>query len=213
MRWSAERNPRLSSQTHPLIEHRESLPPNARRLIEKFAPVYDVSEYHETGVHAPIQTVYDALRTTDFGASPIIRILLRLRQLPASLGKPRQPRMILNLDAILKSGFILLGENAPTEIAIGVIGQFWKLSGGRSCVDAAGFDAFDKPGYAKAVWNFSLVDLGANVTRLATETRVVCTDRASKLRFRLYWALIGLFSGLIRRQVLRAIKRKAETHF
>ena len=172
-----------------------------------------MSEYHETTVHAPIQAVYDALRTTDFGASPVIRMLLRLRQLPASLGKPSQPRTILNLEAILKSGFVLLGENAPDEIALGVIGQFWKLSGGRSCVDAASFEAFDKPGYAKSVWNFSLVDLGANVTRLATETRVVCSDRASKVRFRLYWTLIGSFSGLIRRQVLRAIKRKAETHF
>jgi len=202
----------LFSQTHLLIEHRESLPQNARKLIEKFAPAYDVSEYHETVVHAPIQTVYDALRTTDFGASTPITMLLRLRQLPAVLRKPR-PRMILNLDAILKSGFVLLGENAPDEIALGVIGQFWKVSGGRSCVDAASFDAFDQPGYAKAVWNFSLVDLGANVTRLATETRVVCLDRASKVRFRLYWTLIGPFSGLIRRQVLRAIKRKAEIHF
>ena len=78
-------------------------------------------------------------------------------------------------------------------------------------MDAASFEAFDKPGYAKAVWNFSLVDLGANVTRLATETRVVCSDRASKIRFRLYWTLIAPFSGLIRRQVLRAIKRKTES--
>jgi len=196
-----------------LIEHRESLPPNARKLIEKFAPVYDVIEYHETLVHAPIQAVYDALRTTDFGASPIIRMLLRLRQLPVSLGKPRQPRMILNLESILKNGFVLLSENAPDEIALGVIGQFWKVSGGRFCEDGAEFDAFDQPGHAKAVWNFSLVDLGANVTRLATETRVVCLDRASKIRFRLYWALIGPFSGLIRREILRAIKRTAQTHF
>lgn len=201
----------MSFQTHPLIEHRESLPPNARKLIEKFAAVYDVSEYHETVIRAPIQAVYDALRTTDFGASPVIRILLRLRQLPASVAKPRQPRTILNLEAILKSGFVLLGENAPDEIALGVIGQFWQPSGGRACIDSGAFEAFDQPGYAKAVWNFSLADLGANVTRLATETRVVCTDRASKTRFRLYWTLIGPFSGLIRREVLRAIRRKAES--
>jgi hypothetical protein len=118
--------------------------------------------------------------------------------------------MILNLDAILKSGFVLLGDNAPDEIALGVIGQFWKLSGGRYCVDAVGFDAFDQPGYTRAVWNFSLVDLGGNVTRLATETRVVCSDSASRIRFRLYWTLIGPFSGLIRREVLRTIRAKVE---
>lgn len=169
-----------------------------------------MSEYHDTVLHAPRQAVYDALRSTDFGDSRLIRTLLRLRQLPAALRKPRQPRMILNLDAILKSGFVLLGENAPDEIALGVIGQFWKLSGGRYCVDAAGFDAFDQPGYTRAVWNFSLVDLGGNVTRLATETRVVCSDSASRIRFRLYWTLIGPFSGLIRREVLRTIRAKVE---
>ena len=48
------------------------------------------------------------------------------------------------------------------------------------------------------------------VTLLATETRVLCLDTASRRRFRLYWTLIGPFSGLIRKDILRSIKRQAE---
>lgn len=77
-------------------------------------------------------------------------------------------------------------------------------------MDADDFRAFDRPGYAKAVWNFSLVEESAGITRLATETRVHCLDDVSRLRFRVYWAMIAPFSGLIRRETLRAIRKTAE---
>ncbi len=175
-------------------------------------PAYDVSEFHETTVRAPIQRVYDALRTADLGTSPIVRLLLRLRGLPAILttgGHKRNPK--LNLDAIMKGGFVLLGEHPPNEIALGLVGRFWTLSGSRCRVSADEFTAFDMPGYAKAVWNFSLVEESAEVTRLATETRVRCLDSASRRRFRMYWVLIAPFSGLIRREALRMIRRSSES--
>lgn len=173
-------------------------------------PVFDVSEYHETTVRAPIEEVYSALRSADLGGSPIIRLLLRLRALPATFttGETRSnPK--LDLDAILKAGFVLLGENRPNEIALGLVGRFWSLSGTRCRVTAEEFAVFDKPGYAKAVWNFSLIEK-AETTRLATETRVRCLDDASRRRFRVYWALIAPFSGLIRREALRLIRRRSE---
>jgi hypothetical protein len=175
-------------------------------------PVCDVSEYHETTVHAPIEKVYAALRTANLGDSPIIRLLLRLRELPAMLTTGSHKRNLkLNLDAIIKGGFVLLGENPPNEIALGIVGRFWTLSGSRCRVNAEEFIAFDLPGYAKAVWNFSLVEESAELTRLATETRVRCLDDASRWRFRLYWALIAPFSGLIRREALRTIRRSSES--
>ena len=175
-------------------------------------PVYDASEFHETTVHAPIEKVYDALRTANLGDSPIIRLLLRLRELPAMLTTGGRKRNLkLNLDAIIKGGFVLLGENPPNEIALGLVGRFWTLSGSRFRVNAEEFASFDLPGYAKAVWNFSLVEESAELTRLATETRVRCMDDASRWRFRLYWALIAPFSGLIRREALRTIRRSSES--
>jgi hypothetical protein len=180
-------------------------------LIDEFMPACDVSEFHQTTVRAPIQGVYDALWNADLGGSLIVRSLLRLRQLPEIFTTGSHTRKLhLNLDAIIKGGFVLLGENPPNEIALGLAGRFWTLSGGRCRLDVEGFKAFDRIGYAKAVWNFSLIEESAGITRLATETRVRCFDDASRRRFRAYWAFIAPFSGLIRREALRVIRKNAE---
>ena len=176
-------------------------------------PIYDVSEYHSTRIRAPINRVYDAISTADLNRSLIVRLLIRLRGLRGSPSPVHQHRTPgLDLGALMKSGFVLLGEHRPNEIALGLIGRFWTSAGGRCRInDADAFRHFDQPGYAKAVWNFSLVDEGEATTRLATETRVRCLDDRSRLRFRMYWSVIGPFSGLIRREVLRTIRNAAES--
>lgn len=176
-------------------------------------PEYDVSEYHETRIRAPIERVYDALRTTDLGASIVVRVLLGLRALPDCFSRRRQRRDTrVDLETLLKSGFVLLGESPPNEIALGLIGKFWTTAGGTCRLsDADEFSDFDQSGYAKAVWNFSLVEESRSTTRLATETRVRCLDVRSRWQFRLYWSVIGPFSGLIRREVLRAIRNASES--
>ena len=200
-------------ERHFLIKHRIDLPPAAHELIDEFMPIYDVSEYHETTIRAPINSVYEAVWTADLNRSLIVRLLVTLRGLPSSLSlSDHQRKPNLNLDALMKSGSVLLGENRPNEIALGLIGRFWTPAGGRCRVkDAEAFRDFDQSGYAKAVWNFSLVEDGPTATRLATETRVRCLDDGSRRRFRLYWSVIGPFSGLIRHEVLRAIRRSSES--
>ena len=196
-----------------MIKHRIELPPAAYELIDEFMPEYDVSEYHETRIRAPIGKVYDSLRTVDLRTSFIVRLLLELRGLPDLLSRHRRSRdHRLNIETLLKNGFVLLGENPPNEIAFGLAGRFWTAAGGRCRVkDAGEFRDFDHAGYAKAVWNFSLVEEGETSCRLATETRVRCLDYQSRRRFRLYWSVVGPFSGLIRREALRTIRNAAES--
>jgi hypothetical protein len=94
-------------------------------------------------------------------------------------------------------------------MVLGLVGRFWTLGGDLKKIDAESFKAFDTAGYAKAVWNFSLLPDGP-ATRLSTETRIKCTDAESRRRFGFYWTFIQPFSGLIRREMLGLIKRKAE---
>ena len=42
------------------------------------------------------------------------------------------------------------------------------------------------------------------------ETRIEATDGRTRARFGLYWAVIRLGSGLIRRDMLRAVARAVE---
>ena len=74
----------------------------------------------------------------------------------------------------------------------------------------AGRKAFDEPGQAKAAWNFRVIPEGDDRTFVSTETRVLVPDEASRRSFVLYWAAIGPFSAVIRKQALSLIKREAE---
>ena len=181
-------------------------------LLNEFLPTYDACEYHDTMVGAPVARVYPALRMADFGASSIIRGLFLLRGLSMLLqqnASPQQHRQ-LTLDGFLRSGFVLLGERQEQELLLGLVGRFWTLRGGILHVPPGQFPDFAASGYAKAVWNFSLVPDTTGRVRLATETRVLCTDEVSRKRFRRYWTMIRPWSGLIRREMLRTIKRAAE---
>ncbi|MEP6704948.1 MAG: hypothetical protein ABJB34_09095, partial [Acidobacteriota bacterium] len=100
-------------------------------------------------------------------------------------------------------------EIANKELLIGLAGRFWTPWGDLQTVDESNFRSFDKIGYAKAVWNFSVAEAG-DKTRLTTETRIKCLDPDSRRSFGFYWTFIQPFSGLIRMEMLRAIKRRAE---
>jgi len=109
---------------------------------------------------------------------------------------------------MIDAGFGRLEEAAPREIVLGVAGRFWRPTGNIEPFRRENFDGAVAPGLARAVWNFALRDVGDGHTLLSTETRVVCGDAASRRKFLAYWLVVGPFSGLIRRSMLRAIRRE-----
>jgi hypothetical protein len=178
-------------------------------LIDRFVPDPDFSERHSIEVAGSAADAYRAIWTTDLGRSPIVGALLALRALPSALlGRepmPRPARSLTLRDAI-GSPFGLLAEAPGEELVLGVAGRFWRPTGN---VEPFRRDLFDEPlprGLARAVWNFAVEAAPGAPVRVTTETRVACADRASRLRFAAYWVLIRPFSGLIRRQMLRAIR-------
>jgi hypothetical protein len=171
-------------------------------LIDEYLPLYDVREQHRVTVHAPAGRVYRAVRALDISDARITRLLFRVRGLPCP------PR--LTLDDFLKMRFILLGECPGEELLLGLVGRFWTPKGELRRLAPEEFISFKERGYAKAAWNFSLTEQANGGISLAKETRVHCTDGASRMRFRLYWTLIGAFSGLVRREILQTVKRNAE---
>lgn len=180
-------------------------------LIDDFLPARDVTARHSLEVGASIERVYATVRSVDLGRSGVTRALLTLRGLPRLFqsGRPAAGRT-MTLDDFVKGGFVLLGENPPREILLGLVGQFWTPTGCVERLDSDGFRNFRRAGFAKAAWNFSLEPLRSNLTRLATETRVQCLDAGSRRRFRLYWFFVGPFSGWTRREALRLVKGAAE---
>ena len=170
-------------------------------LIDEFLPEYDFVETHSIAIDASAEKVYAAANEVDFSESFIVRWLLRLR------GMSGESVSLRNLEY---SKFKILGETLNKELLIGLAGKFWTPWGDMQRVDASNFREFEKPGYAKAVWNFSL-DASANETNLTTETRIRCLDDGSRRSFGFYWMFIQPFSGWIRVEMLRTIKRRAES--
>jgi hypothetical protein len=196
-------------------------------LIDDFMPVYDFSEKHDIVIRASAENVSRALETADFSESFIVRWLLRLRGMS---GKN------ITLRSLRDTKFKILAEKLNEEIVIGLAGKFWTPTGAMQDVDAGNFREFDKPGFAKAAWNFAIGKSNAetpetpetpetrdtpgtagasgalkhDVTIVTTETRIQCMDDTSRSRFGFYWTFIQPFSGWIRNEMLAVVKRKAE---
>jgi hypothetical protein len=172
-----------------------------KMLIDEFLSQYDVAKRYQIDIQASVEAVYPTVRQLDFGNSALIRWLFKFRGLPQDCS---------NLEGLKKTGFVILAEEPPREMVLGLVGRFWRLAGDIQNIEVQEFQAFNRPGYAKAVWNFSLQPADENITRLSTETRICCTDKISLRKFRFYWYFIGPFSGFIRKEILKAIKRKVE---
>ncbi len=177
-------------------------------LIDSFAPDPDAVETHSIAINASSDTVRGALWTADLGGAPTIKLLMGLRALPEILlhgggALPRDWR--ITLQTVIDSGFGILAHE-PEEIVLGVTGKFWRPTGNLLPFDRDSFADAVSPGLARAVWNFSIRESGGE-TILSTETRVVCGDRASRRKFRVYWFFVRPFSGLIRRIMLRIVRQ------
>jgi hypothetical protein len=180
-------------------------------LIDDFMPTFDVSERHHTLVLAPADQAYAAARKVALVRSKVVRGLFAARGIPGLLRRRRRkaPRS-MTLDDLMAAGFVWLGEDPGREFVLGLVGTFWKPTGGISRVDPSEFASFDEPGQAKAVWNFRVIPDGDDRSFITTETRVRVPDEPSRRKFVLYWAVIGPFSGVIRKQALSLIKTDAE---
>ncbi len=183
-------------------------------LIEALAPDPDATEKHSIEIRAPRAAVYRALWSVDFGASWVLRGLLFLRTLPKLLLDPTRLRTRekkLTLGTIIEAGFGRLAEEPGHEVVLGVAGRFWRPVGNLLPFREDNFKGPVPSGIARAVWNFSVREVSAGLSVLATETRVTCGDAASRLKFRMYWLVVGPFSAVIRRIMLKAVRRSCES--
>lgn len=183
------------------------------RTLDRFLPEYRHNEVHETVISAPFESVRRAVREVKGREIPLARLLFGIRLLPGRLLGRRMPERDDEktiLDSALASGFILLSES-PDEIVLGVVGQFWKLTG--EIVRLSGpeeFLAFSREGYAKGAVDFTLEEQADGRVRLRTETRVLPLGRGASRRFGLYWTVVQPGSALLRQAWLSAIRRRAQ---
>ena len=180
-------------------------------LIDRFLPEYDVVEHHEVDVDAPANRAYEAVKDLDLARSPVVLALLFARGVPHLFTGAVKPKRRLTLDDIVASGFVLLGEEPGRELVLGIVGKFWRPTGAVRRIAPDDFAGFDESGFAKAAWNFVVSGRAGGGSTVISETRIASTDADARRKFTRYWWLIGRFSALIRREVLRGVKHHAES--
>jgi hypothetical protein len=188
--------------------------PGEASELDGLFPRYDFSERHRIRIAAGPAAVDRALRTFTLGETPIARALMTVRALPALLSGRRLtwPRSDEPFFARTLGPSRVLLADRPGYRVVGLAGPMWALRGRLvRFEDAPAFEAFDAPGNVKAVLAFAITAAGDDGTQLATETRVLAMDPDSRRRFARYWFVIRPWSGLIRREWLRAIRRRAES--
>jgi hypothetical protein len=188
-------------------------------LLDEVMPEFDVRASYRTLVLASPKRVYACLWTADFDHWGVMRTLVTLRALPTLFAAPRETwrrvraeagRRRVKLEDVLADGFTLLREESGEELVLGTVGRFWLARGEHRGVSPDSFREASAPGTARAAWNFAVRPGREGRTVLTTETRVLCADLATRRRFRTYWAVIAPFSGLIRREMLAAVRDAAE---
>src|SRR4051794_13856155 len=179
--------------------------------IDELLPAPHFKERHERRIAAPPDAVWEAVQDLRLRDLVLSRALMGIRMLPARLaGDQRAARFV---DSRLLDGgpVTLLAAEPDRAVLGGGVMQPWRLTGGGQppALDAPGLQAFAEPGWVKVGFDFVIETAGAG-SRVSTETRVTATDARTRARFGLYWLFVRAGSGLIRRDMLRALARRAE---
>jgi hypothetical protein len=178
-------------------------------LLDEFLPVFDVSDGVATLVNADVATTWQALMEVDLlevgRHRPLIAVLGGLRALPDVVARlmrgdgiaPEPSRLrLLDITTIPlgKGGWVLLGERPGNEIALGLVGKFWRPVIEFAAVTVDRFRDFAEPGYAKTIYALSVRAVDPGRTLLSAAMRTATTDEEARRWFRRYWTF-GVGSG------------------
>jgi hypothetical protein len=178
-------------------------------LTDEFMPVYDVSDAVATVVDADVAATWEALMNVDLidvgRKRPIVGLLGALRMLPDIVSLvvrgelPRRPEHMrlrdLTTIPLHEGGWVLLGERPEDEIALGLVGKFWRpVIEFAKVSSAAEFRNVDAPGFAKTIYALSVAAIDKRRTLLSGVMRTATTDEHARRWFQRYWTF-GIGSG------------------
>jgi Protein of unknown function (DUF5661) len=197
-----------------------------KRLIDEFLPVFDISDEAAVMVAAERTTTWNALMDADLievgRRRPLVGLLGAVRVLPDLVWNvlhgehpaPALERLTLRDTTALPvsgGGWVLLGEQPPEEIALGLVGKFWRPVIEFADVDAAAFGSFSEPGFAKTIYALGTRPLEDGRTLLWATMRTATTDERARTWFRRYWTFgVGAGAHVLAHGLLDFVREKAE---
>jgi hypothetical protein len=196
-------------------------------IADELLPVHDVSDEVATVVEADPRIVWDALLDADLlevgKRHPVVAVLGGLRMLPELLdhlvhgerppGAPTSMRLRdLGQLSRAEGGWIALGERPGQEIALGLVGKFWRPVIEYADVDPDDFAGFAAPGYAKTVYSLIVRPAPGGRTQVSGLMRTATTDEHARRWFRRYWTLgVGSGAHTLVYALLDSVREQAES--
>jgi hypothetical protein len=186
-------------------------------LADEFLRVYDVSDEVATVVHAEPPVVWDALMRADLIAlgrrAPLVGVLGAIRMLPELAGHllqgerpPRAPTSMTLHDMAEAPR----GERPGAEVALGLVGKFWRPVIEYADVTAEDFASFSEPGFAKTVYNLAVRPLESG-SLLSGLMRTTTTDDHARDWFRRYWTFgVGSGAHVLAQALIDSVGQDAE---
>lgn len=166
-------------------------------------PAAEFVEHHSRVIDASPEHVWSALSATKWSDLRWTRGLIALRGLGSSSASER---------SILERGPVVVVQRDEPGYVAGVrIARPWKAVPdiGPTVASLGELAQYRAPGWIKFGMDFTLQPLPGGRTRLSTSTLCEPTDEHARRRFARYWRVIAPFSGLIRRDLLCAVERRA----
>ena len=108
-------------------------------------------------------------------------------------------------------GWVLLGERPEEEIALGLVGKFWRPVIKYAQVDAATFKEFAEPEFAKTIYALGTRPTEDGKTVLWAIMRTASIDEPARTWFRRYWTFgVGYGAHVLVHGLLDVVREDAE---
>jgi hypothetical protein len=170
--------------------------------LDNYLPKYEFNEIHTVTVDAPPERVFIAIKELiPTELSPIVFWMMDIRSLPAKLmvilPMARQSKPFLDQ---MSRRIHSASRRNKQRIVFGLVGQFWKLTGGEEpdIPSPQTFLDFDDPAFAKVAANLAVTVDKNGQTHCSTETRIHAADPRTHRKFAFYWRIISMGSAFIR---------------
>jgi hypothetical protein len=172
-------------------------------------PEYQFSEIHTVRTRASPEQVIQAARESTWGDLKSLSTLMRIRGVvlhtPFHDTGYFSPEKRVS-DAFSASGYV--SETSEREfVMFGAVNTRLRRAAGVHT--AQEFIDYREDGAVKTAFDFRAEDAGGGWTTITTETRMMVHSDSTR-GLAIYWRLIVPGSGLLRRQWLGGIKRRAE---
>ena len=180
-----------------------------KTVLDDVMPEYQFFERHSARIHARPQQVMQAVRESTFGDMKSLVTLLKIRGGALRIhdtGAFLQDKRVL--DAFSASGYVSGGSDREIVMCGGANMLVKRSLGVRTLQE---FADYREQGAVKMAFDFNVEDAGGGWSTIITETRVLALDDSTRRGMARYWRLIVPGSGLLRRQWLDGIKKRAES--